>query len=269
MFKSSLVISTADAGFDALAFKGDFEEGIELAKKLGYDAVEIAIRDPDLVDWSLLKKILEKEQMPVSAIGTGQAFLVEGLSLSSNDENIRKKAIERIKKHVKFATFIGGLVIIGLIRGFWKNDEGTKEKLKASIKEIGEFAKSEGVNIVIEPLNRYECDNLNTVEEVLKFIEEIGLSNIGVLADTFHMNIEEPSIETSIRKAGKKLFHFHVADSNRWAPGSGHIDFKSIFETLKEIDYNGYISVECLPLPNGEEEAARMALKTIRDCWIP
>jgi len=264
MFKCSLVISTADAGFDALAFKGDFEQGIRMAKEIGYDAVEIAIRDPNLINWKTLKKILDKEQIAVSAIGTGQAFLVEGLSLSSNDLNTRKKAVERVKRQIEFAQYIGGLVIIGLMRGFWKNGSGTKENLLDSIKQLGDFAVSKNVSIVIEPLNRYECDNLNTITEVLEVIEEVALPNVGVLADTFHMNIEEPSIEDSIRKAKNKLFHFHVADSNRWAPGSGHINFKSIFETLKEIDYSGYISVECMPLPGGMERAARLALETIK-----
>lgn len=264
MFRSSLVISTPDAGFDALAFKGDFERGIRMAKEIGYDAIEIAIRDPDSIKWKTLKDILTKEEMQVAAIGTGQAFLMERLSLSSNDTDVRKKAVERVKRHIEFAHFIGGLVIIGLIRGFWKNNLGSKENLVDSIKQLGDFAVYKGVAIVIEPLNRYESDNLNTVTDVLEFIEEIGLPNLGVLADTFHMNIEEPSIEDSIWKAKDKLFHFHVADSNRWAPGSGHIDFKSIFKVLKEINYTGYISVECMPLPGGMEKAARLALETIK-----
>ena len=95
-----------------------------------------------------------------------------------------------------------------------------------------------------------ETDLIVTVSEGLELIEKVGADNFGLLLDTFHMNIEEPSIEQSIRRAGDSIFHFHVADSNRWYPGAGHLDFKLIVDVLNEIDYTGYLSAEILPLPN-------------------
>ena len=81
----------------------------------------------------------------------------------------------------------------------------------------------------------------------LKMVNEVGLENVGVMGDTFHMNIEESNMGDAIRNVGKKLYYLHIADSNRAAPGRGHIDFEEIAQALKDIDYNGWISMELLP----------------------
>ncbi len=259
--KLSLVISTADASFDALAFKGDLEKGMKMAKEIGYDAVEIAVRDPKVVDASKMNILKDEMRMEISAIGTGQAYLAEKLSLISEDEKLRLNAVERLKEHVDLSSKIGGLIIIGLIRGFAgeRDKKKVKEMFAEGVREVAKYAEKLGVKLVIEPLNRYESDYLNTADETAKVIKKIAMDNVGLLLDTFHMNIEEPVMEESIVKHGDLLLHFHVADSNRWAPGYGHIDFNSIFETLFRIGYDGFVSVECLPLPGGAEISAREA----------
>ena len=104
---------------------------------------------------------------------------------------------------------------------------------------------------------------LNSVEEGLEFIDKVGAENLGMLLDTFHMNIEEPSIERSITLAGDKIFHFHYADSNRLYPGAGHLNFVSILDALYSTGYSGYISGEHRPDPN-PQMAAELGLKYIR-----
>ena len=259
--KLSIVISTSDATFDALAFKGDLENGMKMAKGIGYDAVEIAVRDPKVVDPDRIDSLKREIGLDISAIGTGQAYLAEKLSLTSEDENLRSGAIERLKNHVELSSKIGGLVIIGLIRGVVgdRDKEKVVDMFVEGVKEIAEYAKRFEVKLVIEPLNRYESDFLNTADETAKVIERISMDNVGLLLDTFHMNIEERNIEESIKKHRDILVHFHVADSNRWAPGYGHIDFQSIFKALSEIEYDGYVSVECMPLPGGTEFSSRKA----------
>jgi sugar phosphate isomerase/epimerase len=119
--------------------------------------------------------------------------------------------------------------------------------------------------MLLEPLNRYEGDYLNTIEDVLAVIHEIEASNLKILADTFHMNIEEADITASFRRAGESLGHVHLVDSNRQAPGHGHLDIKSVLKVLRDMNYQGYISFETLPLPNPRqaiEDAIRTA-KTI------
>ncbi len=94
-----------------------------------------------------------------------------------------------------------------------------------------------------------------------------GADNFGLLPDTFHMNIEEPDIYASIRQAGDRIFHFHVADSNRWYPGAGHLDFPKILDTLFETGYTGFVSGEFLPKPDAET-AAQRAIANLRQ-WAP
>ncbi len=255
--KLSIVLSTQPASFSALAYTGDIEENIKQIKKLGYDGVELAVRNPKEVDIEQIQSILNSYNLPVPAIGTGQAFGEEGLSFTHSVPLIRQKAIERIKNQITFAKNFNAVVIIGLVRGIVGKGEDRDKAYKNMLYAFDECASfDENVKIVIEPINRYETNLLNTVAETLEFIEELGKSNVGLLLDTFHMNIEEPDIFESIKLAKGKIFHFHAADSNRWYPGAGHIDFQEVFKTLKHINYNGFVSAEILPLPDAGSAAA-------------
>ncbi len=257
----SIVLSTQPASFSALAYQGRLRENLAGIKRLGYDGVELAVRDPSLVDPGELQSMLADTGLPVPAIGTGQAYGEEGLSLTSLSPEIRKRAMERIKSQVHFARGLNATVIIGLIRGRKEagitQDEAT-DRLEESLRECADEDRS--VKLAIEPINRYETDLLNTVASGLNFLERLGAENVGLLLDTFHMNIEEPSILRSIECAGDRIFHFHVADSNRWYPGAGHIEFGAIFDALGRIGYPGFVSAEILPLPDSDTAAARTIL---------
>jgi sugar phosphate isomerase/epimerase len=119
------------------------------------------------------------------------------------------------------------------------------------------------IKFAIEPLNRYETDFLNTIEETTNILKLINARNVGILIDTFHMNIEEVSITKSIASSSSLLFHVHVADSNRRAPGFGHLNFDELFSTLKKVGYNGFVSAEILPLPS-IEKAAEQTIKLLK-----
>ena len=113
------------------------------------------------------------------------------------------------------------------------------------------------MHLCLEPLNRYETGLIHTVAEGLELLERVGAGNLGLLLDTFHMNIEEPDLAVAIRTAGERLFHFHVADSNRWYPGAGHVDFGHLLVVMDEIGYTGYVSGEFMPLPDADTAAKR------------
>jgi len=254
----SIVLSTQPASFSALAYRGRLAENIATIKRLGYDGVELAVRDPALLDMTEIDSLLRRHQLAVPAIGTGQAYSEEGLSLTHPDEAIRDRAKIRIKAHVALAAHLDAKVIIGLIRG--KMESGVDEKqaerwLVDSLKECA--AENEKVSIAIEPINRYETNVANTVLSALALLEQIAMENVGLLLDTFHMNIEEPSIAESIMVAKDRLFHFHIADSNRWHPGAGHIDFKEVIGVLERIGYDGFLSAEILPLPDPDTAAEK------------
>jgi sugar phosphate isomerase/epimerase len=129
--------------------------------------------------------------------------------------------------------------------------------LVEALRECSAAAAPHGVKYALEPLNRYETDLIHTVADGLDLIERVGADNFGLLLDTFHMNIEEPSIEESIRVCGDRIFHFHVADSNRWHPGAGHLDFGTILDTLFDTGYQGWVSGEFMPIPDADTGAQR------------
>ncbi|MCX7942185.1 MAG: sugar phosphate isomerase/epimerase [Dictyoglomaceae bacterium] len=255
--KFSLVITTKDAIFNALTFKGDLIEGIKIAKKLGYSAVELAVRDPKIIDYEEILRILKEENMIISAIGTGRAFTEEGLFLSSFDKEIREKAIKRIKEDIDLAGKFNSFVIIGLIRGKPEDKEKALRILKESIIECGEYAKMKGVKILIEPINSSETTILNKFLETYNFIDELGLDNLGILADTYHINKEEKSIYDSFTNYKDKIWYVHVSDDNRGIPGTGNLNFSEVFKALKDINYDGYISLECVSNLTIEETGKR------------
>jgi 5-keto-L-gluconate epimerase len=258
--KLSIVLSTQPAQFQAATFKGDLETNLKRIAALGYEGVELAIRDPKLVDLDHLEQLTRECRLSVPAIGTGQAWGEEGLSFTDPDRVIRRNAIERIKSHIPVATLFGAVIIIGLIRGIVKPGvEPTQamEWLVDALRICSASARSYGIRLALEPINRYETTLINNSAEGLELIECVGADNFGLLLDTFHMNIEEPDIEASILACGPRIFHFHVADSNRWYPGAGHLYFRSILRTLMGTGYSGWVSGEFLPKPDSQEAAER------------
>lgn len=258
--KLSMVLSTHAAKFEAVAFKGDFAENVARIAGFGYRGIELAIRDPKLVNPAELKAVVRAHNLQVPALGTGQAWGEERLSFTSADPDVRRAAIDRIKSHIPLAAEFGAVVILGLIRGIspqGQSHEQSMEYLVAALQECSAAAAPHGVKYALEPLNRYETDLIHTVQDGLNLMDRVGAGNFGLLLDTFHMNIEEPSIEQSIRTCGDRIFHFHVADSNRWYPGAGHLDFKSILDTLADTGYQGWISGEFMPMPDANIGAQR------------
>ncbi|MGC8880068.1 MAG: 5-keto-L-gluconate epimerase [Anaerolineae bacterium] len=264
--KLSIVLSTHAARFEAVTFKGNFEANVARIASYGYDGVELAIRDPRLVDVEELEAVVRRHNLEVPAIGTGQAWGEERLSFTSGDPVVRRAAVERVKSHIPLARRLGAVVILGLIRGITPPGQSHEQSLAYLVEALQECAAAaapQGVRFALEPLNRYETDLIHTVEEGLALIERVGAANFGLLLDTFHMNIEEPSLEESIRTAGRHIFHFHVADSNRWYPGAGHLDFVRILSALRDTGYTGYVSGEFMPQPDADT-GARRALEHLR-----
>ncbi|RME79326.1 MAG: sugar phosphate isomerase/epimerase, partial [Chloroflexi bacterium] len=261
-----MVLSTHAARFEAVAFKGDFAANVARIAGYGYRGVELAIRDPRLVNPDELEAVVQQHGLKVPAIGTGQAWGEERLSFTSSDPQVRRAAIERIKSHIPLAARFNAVVILGLIRGMTPEGQTHARSmayLVEALQECSAEAAPYGVKYALEPLNRYETDLIHTVADGLDLIEKVGADNFGLLLDTFHMNIEEPSIEESIRAAGDRIFHFHVADSNRWYPGAGHLDFRRILDTLFDTGYSGWVSGEFMPIPDADT-AARRAIEHLR-----
>jgi sugar phosphate isomerase/epimerase len=260
VMRLSIVLSTQPAQFQAATFKGDLATNLSRIASLGYDGVELAIRDPKLVDLDALEPLLVENELSVPAIGTGQAWGEEGLSFTDPDPGIRQAAIDRIKSHIPGARRLGAIVIIGLVRGIVKTGVSHGQAMRwlvLALQECSELAGENGVRLALEPINRYETTLINTTSDGLELVEAVRASNFGLLLDTFHMNIEEPLIEESIQRCREHIFHFHVADSNRFPPGGGHLDFPSILSSLQSTGYSGWVSGEFLPHPDAQSAAAQ------------
>jgi sugar phosphate isomerase/epimerase len=258
--KLSIVLSTQAAQFQAVAFKGDFESNVAKIAGYGYDGVELAIRDPRLVDADKLIRVVSAHGLEVPAVGTGQAWGEEGLSYTDPDPAIRAAAIERTISHIPFAARTGAAIIIGLLRGIVKpgvEHDQAMDWLVDALQQCCAAALPHGVRIALEPICRYETTLINNLKQGLDLLDRVGADNMGLMPDTFHANIEEATIEESIRACGDRIFHFHIADSNRWYPGAGHLDFRSILEALYATGYRGYVSGEFMPLPDADTSAQK------------
>ncbi len=258
--KLSIVLSTHEAQFQAATFKGDLRSNLLKIASWGYEGAELAIRDPGLVDSGALLDMVSALGLEIPAIGTGQAWGEEGLSYTDPEPATRAAALERTIAHVPLAERAGAVIIIGLLRGVVKPGVGRQQAmgwLVDALRQACAAAQAHGVRIALEPICRYETTLINNVVDGLALLDRVGAENLGLLLDTFHMNIEEPVIEESIRACGDRIFHFHVADSQRWYPGSGHLDFESILGTLYSTGYEGYVSGEWLPEPDADISAER------------
>lgn len=274
--KYAIVISVAKTKFGPIVFKEDLRKNMLKARTIGYDGIEFAVRESKDIKVGEIKKILEDNNLIVLTLGTGQIYFDEGLSFSDPNKNIRIEAVQKVKEIINIAHHFNASIIIGLVRGNIKDITNNfryslnraEERICDCLEKCMIFSEKFTTNFLLEPINRYETNIFNKLEDVSNFLKNyknrLDLKRIGILADTFHMNIEEPVIHGSIDKYSNLIKQFHFADSNRWAPGYGHIDFFNIIEVLKKNKYDGFISFEMLPLPN-PEVSARKALSFVKD----
>lgn len=250
--KLSYAISYESTTFGAIG-QGNWKVIGKKMVDLGYQGIELGVKNPFTFDVNDVKKFLSATSLKLVAMGTGQVYFDGGCSLSSFDKEKRDKAFDYLLKYFEIAAQLDTLVIVGLIRGRLSDHTNKDEALslwESNIRRLTSLAVQTGIYIVIEPINRYETDYLNTVHETIAYIEQHNLKNTGLLFDTFHANIEESSFAEAIRAAKPFLKHIHFADSNRNFPGSGHIDFANILKVAEEIGYDGFFSGEMRPYPD-------------------
>lgn len=248
-------------------FWHDLEESLRKATELGFDAVELFTRSGSDLDANHLQDRLGHYGLQLAAVGTGAGKVLHGLTLTDPNLEIRKKAVDFIVEMISFGAPFGAPAIIGSMQGNVLpsgNREETFILLAEALEILGKHAASEGVTLIYEPLNRYETNLFNTIEAGSRFLEKNSLSNVKLLADLFHMNIEEDNLALSIRDFGQHIGHVHFADSNRKPMGFGHTNMGPIAEALKEISYSGYVSAEAFPFPD-PDAAAKQTIKSFRE----
>ena len=266
--KSAITLSQVpEAAAGPFVFHQPLAEGFAAAKKHGYDSVELFFPGPDFITVEEVKALAAEHDLGIAAVGTGAGMVKHGLSLTDPDPAKREAALEFIIKMIDFGGQLGAPAILGSMQGKWGGDLSRDQALSLladALKAAGAAAAKHGVPFIYEPLNRYETNLINHLAEGARYIEDNNLDNIVLLADLFHMNIEESDVAQAIIDAGKHTGHVHFADSNRNAMGMGHTDAAPIVAALKQVGYTGYLSAEVFPKPDADACAAR-EIKAIKE----
>ncbi|HHV94475.1 MAG TPA: sugar phosphate isomerase/epimerase [Firmicutes bacterium] len=249
-----------------VVFRDKLEVSIEKAARLGYDGIELALLDRSQVDIGAIKTLLSEYNLELPVVSTGQIYGQSGLCFTDPDEGRRGRAIAQFKGLMEVAAEFGAMINIGRVRGPYFasiSKQEAEDNFLRAMEELAQLGQRLGVGILLEPVNRYEIDFVNSCAQGAEILDRLGYDNVKLMPDLFHMNIEEPSIEGSLRKYIDYIGYIHFADSNRHAPGRGHLDFESIFAALAALHYDGFISVEILPYPD-PDTAAKEAVEYLR-----
>lgn len=268
--KSAITLCrVAEAAAGPFVFHDPLEVGFEKAAKHGFDAVELFFPGPEEVTVDEVKALQEKYSLDVAAVGTGAGMVKHGLSLTDPDATKRANALDFIKRMIDFGGQLGAPAILGSMQGR-HGGEVSREKaldwLAEALNEAGSSASNHGVSFIYEPLNRYETNLFNQLKPAADYLDDRGLEHIVILADMFHMAIEEVDLAEALTSAKHRLGHVHWADSNRRAMGLGHTEAKSAADAIIAADYKGYISAEVFPLPDADA-AAEATIASIRHCF--
>ncbi len=239
----------------------DIPAACSKAAQMGFDAIEIFPPSPDALTRLPLANMLDDHGLQLAAVGTGAGWVKHRLTLADPDPNQRSKAIDFVKSIIDVAGKHGASAIIGSMQGWARGDVTTADAHKYLLDGLsvcGRHAESYNVPLLYEPLNRYETNQFNTLATAKAFLNRLGAShNIKLLADLFHMQIEETDVAGAITEAGETIGHVHFVDSNRRPVGLGHTDFRAIIAALRAVGYTGYLSAETFPYPDPDAAASQ------------
>lgn len=221
---------------------------IDKVRAFGFDIIEICIEDPDTIKVDAIRARAEKAGIAVTVCG---AF-GPSRDLSSDDDAIRKNGLAYLRQCVDLAEALGSPFVSGPMYAAVGNTRQLDDEARgaqwsravASLQAAAAYAEKRSVQLAIEPLNRFETDLVNTVDQGLRMIHDIGGTNVGLLLDTFHMNIEEKDLPAAIRRAAGRIVEFHACSSDRGTPGEDHLPWKAIAGALRAARYDGPVVIE-------------------------
>ena len=255
----SLVPETKGGPF---VFSNGLADAFAQAAALGFDAIEIFPPSADAAVLAEVPALVAQYRLPVAAVGTGAGWVVRKLALTSSDAATRAQAREFIRAIIDFAGKHNAPAILGSMQGRWDGAVTRTQALEwlaDALDDLAEHAARYNVPLLYEPLNRYETNLFNRLGDAAGWVRTLSTRNVRLLADLFHMNIDEANSAAAIREVGSLIGHVHFADSNRRAVGFGQTNVAPIVEALRAIRYTGFLSAEIFPLP----DAAVAAHQTI------
>jgi D-psicose/D-tagatose/L-ribulose 3-epimerase len=215
-------------------------------KDAGFDGIEIPIFSGTDFPAAAIRK-------GVAAAGlecTGCSVIPAGLSLVDADPDTRSRTLSHVEGCIKAAAETGIELFagpfyspVGYLPGRRRTDDEWKRAIEA-YRTLGAVLDSHNVTLAIEPLNRFETYFLNTAADAARLCDEVNHPKVGILFDTFHANIEEKDIATGYRTVGKHLKHVHTCENDRGTPGSGHVEWPAVFQALRDLKYDGWLTIE-------------------------
>ncbi len=227
-------------------------------KEHGFDGVELPLIHPDRLPVAAVRRALEENQLGC----TFCSVLPPDLSAISDNGAVRQKTRTHLAECIRTAAEAGSKQIAGPLYspvGYLPGRRRTADEWMRAVEcyqSLGDTLRSSSVTVAIEPLNRFETYFLNTTADAVKLAAEIDHPNVGILFDTFHANIEEKDVALALLSSGQRLKHVHACENDRGTPGSGHTDWPSVFLALKDMNYDGWITIESFGFALGELSAA-------------
>lgn len=227
-------------------------------KEAGFDGVELPLIEHPVKPDPQLRRELERSGLECTFCGV----LPQGFNTVSEDAGVRARTLEHWKACIEAVADLGGKILAGPLYapvGYFTGRRRTPDEWKRAIamfQQLTPLLDKYEVTLAIEPLNRYETYFLNTAEDAAKLCREVGHRRVGILFDTYHANIEEKSLATAIQTSGEHLVHFHSCENDRGIPGSGHIDWREVFQALQKINYDGWLTIEGFGFSLGALSAA-------------
>jgi D-psicose/D-tagatose/L-ribulose 3-epimerase len=229
-------------------FSSETLDLVDKVATLGFDLIEVCIEDPATIDTAAIRRRIEAAGIGATVCG---AFGPDR-DMSADDAAVRRNAIGYVNRCSDIAAELGADIVVGPMysavgrtRMAEPEERRAQRRLAAeSIREAADHARDRGVRLALEPLNRFETDLINTVDQGVELVEEIGRDNVGLLLDTFHMNIEEKDLPAALRRAGRHIFEFHACSSDRGTPGEDHLAWPGIAAALRDVRYGGPVVIE-------------------------
>lgn len=235
----------------------DLEAAAVHAASLGIEGIELFTPGPEAPPAAEVNALLGAHGLACAAVGTGAGKVLHGLTFTDPDADVRTRAIAFAKEMIAYGAALDCHAIIGSMQGSTGGDRpAAGARLAEALRELGGYAAERGQVLIYEPLNRYESDLFNRQADAAAFVREQDLAGVKLLADLFHMNIEEVDLAAALRASGDLVGHVHLADSTRGPAGSGHTDLDAVGAALRDIGYAGWLSAEAFPDPTPEAAAA-------------
>jgi sugar phosphate isomerase/epimerase len=264
--KSAYTVAALEAKADrVLAWRAPLEVSLPVLAELGFDGVELMVKSPEIFDIEATQAVLDRTGLKIAAIGTGPIAQERALSLSAADDAVRGQAIEAAEAALLMCAAFAASLTIGAFRGRSEPADvpATKRRFADSLGRLLPLAEGLDVRICLEPQNRFQSCFFHTVAETLPFIEQLGSTHLGLSLDTFHMNIEEGSLEDACYAARERTFYVQLADNHRGPPGTGLFPLDRFQRLLEQIGYDGWVSMEITQSPD-PLSAARAAIDGFR-----